>query len=213
MGALVAFTIHNNQARIVFARRAPILKSCWPLNTGEEKSMPITFDPQTDEFTYEGRTVGTLSIEDGVATVKLDVTYTCDAEDWMAPLSWFAVGLRQLPKHQEPKVHADADLEVETDEASIAEEYDVPRLLTEQTIRAKGYVWRFHKSDADHWPSPLHGHDYEKKLKLDAITGDIYDTATRHKCKKLRSKDLVVIQSKLRESNDFVDKVNQLIDG
>ena len=173
--------------------------------------MPITFDPQTNEFKYEGRRVGTLSIENGVATVKLEVSYSCDAEDWMVPISWFADGLRQLPKHQEPK--ADAAFEIETDEASIAEEYDVPRLLTEQTIRAKGYIWRFHKSDADHWPSTLHGHDYEKKLKLDAITGDIYDTATRHKCKRLRSKDLEVVQSKLRGSDDFDAKVSQLIDG
>jgi hypothetical protein len=175
--------------------------------------MPIQFDPQTSELHYEGRPVGSVSIENGVATVTLNITYQCPMEEeWVVPLSWFAYGLRHLSKHHEP-TPAHAELAVETDESSIAEEYDVPRLLTEQTIRAKGYIWRFHKSDADHWPSALHGHDYEKKLKLDAITGDIYDTATRHKCKKLRTKDLEVVQSKLRESDDFAAKVSLFIDG
>ena len=87
------------------------------------------------------------------------------------------------------------------------------RLLTEKTIKQKGYVWRFHKNDADQWPSKLHGHEYHKNLKIDAITGEIYDAGTRELCMKLNVKKLEAIQSELRASPDFVALVAKYIDG
>ena len=32
-----------------------------------------------------------------------------------------------------------------------------PRLLTEKIVKRSGYVWKFNKTDADPWPSVLHG--------------------------------------------------------
>ena len=52
----------------------------------------------------------------------------------------------------------------------------------------------------------------EKNLKLDAITGDVYDVATRQKCKRINHSKLSAIQGKLRNSKDFHDKVVTLID-
>jgi hypothetical protein len=49
------------------------------------------------------------------------------------------------------------------------------RYLTEKQIKRDGYIWKFHKNDADGWPSPLHGLEYEKGLKLDVLTANIYD--------------------------------------
>jgi hypothetical protein len=66
-------------------------------------------------------------------------------------------------------------LTFETSEADIAEGYDVRRSLTEKVVKRDGCIWKFHKNDPDHWPSALHGHDYEKNVKLDAYTGEIYD--------------------------------------
>ncbi|MGY4501197.1 hypothetical protein ACVWYH_005128 [Bradyrhizobium sp. GM24.11] len=103
-------------------------------------------------------------------------------------------------------------LTVETSEDSIAEEFEVVRYLTEKQVKRGGYIWKFHKSDADDWPSPLHGHDYDKGLKLDAITGDIYDVGTRELCKTLKASDLQAVQAKLRASKDFKEAIATLID-
>lgn len=103
-------------------------------------------------------------------------------------------------------------LAVETPEAAIDKEFDVPQLLVEKLVKRKGYVWDFHKTDADPWPSRLHGHDYEKGLKLDALTGDIYDVSTRARCKTLKKSELKLVQAELRACKDFKDLVVELID-
>jgi hypothetical protein len=69
----------------------------------------------------------------------------------------------------------------------------------------------FHKTDVDTWPSILHGHEYDKNLKLDALTGDIFDVATRQRCATLTEKKLKVIQEELRQSKDFADRVALLL--
>jgi hypothetical protein len=133
--------------------------------------------------------------------VNLDITYECSPDEWVVPLSWFAYGLGLLEEHRpQDKV---VGLTVETSEAEIAEEYQVLRFLTKKTVKRDGYIWRFHKKDADDWPSRLHAHDYEKNLKLDALTGDVYDAATRHRCKKLSTKALARIHAELWVSADF----------
>ena len=58
----------------------------------------------------------------------------------------------------------------------------------------------------------MHGHDYDKGLKLDAITGNIYDVGTRERCKALKAKHLQDVQAELRASKDFKEAVATLID-
>jgi hypothetical protein len=171
--------------------------------------MPLQYDPETSEIRYEGKVVGKYTVENGVARVRFDITYECLTEEWIVPLSWFAYGLAHLRRHrkEEPVV----GLKIETAEEDIAEEYDALRLLTEKTVRQNGYVWRFHKNDPDPWPSELHAHDYDKNLKLDALTGEVYDAATRQRCKKLNHKALAGIQAQLRASHDFAQIAARLL--
>jgi hypothetical protein len=172
--------------------------------------VPLEFDPETSEISYEGKVVGHYTFEDGVPRVSLNITYECGPEDqWMVPLSWFAYGLAMLHGYKEPLQQNVAAITVETAQEEIAEEFAVSRYLTEVTVKRDGYVWRFHKTDPDDWPSKLHGHDYEKHLKMDALTGDIYDVGTRHRCKTLRKKELSRIQDVLKASDDFTGKLTE----
>ena len=50
-----------------------------------------------------------------------------------------------------------------------------PRLLTEQTIKVRGEVWRIHKNDADPFPSNPHAHNYEAGVVLHLGTGELFD--------------------------------------
>lgn len=171
--------------------------------------MSIEYDPDTCEIRYEGKVVGRQSVENGVSRVTLNIEYKCDKGEWVVPLSWFGYGLSLLEKRKlQEKV---VGLTLETAETEIAEKYPVPRHLTEKTVKRDGFVWRFHKNDPDRWPSSLHGHDYEKNLKLDALTGIIYDTQTRQPCMKLNTKELPRIHSALRESHDFTERMTGLL--
>lgn len=169
--------------------------------------MSLQFDPRTGKITYRGKEVGEHTFKDGRSIVHLNLEYE-GGDDWVVPLSWFAYGLSMLPENQPVA----ALLTVETPEDSIAEQFDVLRYLTEKQVKRGGYVWIFHKTDADGWPSPLHGHDYDKGLKLDAITGNVYDVGTKERCKTLKAGDLQAVQAKLRASKDFKDAVSTLID-
>ena len=42
-------------------------------------------------------------------------------------------------------------------------------------------IWIFHLTDADYWPCVPHGHNDEKGLKLDIITGEVF-SASGGKC-------------------------------
>jgi hypothetical protein len=169
--------------------------------------MPLEYDSHTSEIRYEGKVVGRYDHKDGKARVSLNLTYECAPEEWVVPLSWFAYGLSHLAKHH----RQDPSLTIKTDEADIAQEYDALRMLTEKIVKRNGYVWDFHKTDVDQWPSELHAHDYEKNLKLDALTGDIYDASTRQRCKRLSTKELARIHDELRKSSDFAARITEFL--
>ena len=169
--------------------------------------MPIEFDPETGKLTYMGQEIGEHRFKDGKSTVQIAFEFET-AGEWIEPISWLAYGLALLPENA-PKPSL---LTVETPEDSIDIEHDVVRLLTEKQVKRGNYVWKFHKTDADDWPSPLHGHDYEKGLKLDVLTGDIYDVATRQRCKAMKAKHLNNVRAELRGSKDFKELIVELVD-
>ncbi|MCK1281782.1 hypothetical protein IVB46_41865 [Bradyrhizobium sp. 61] len=169
--------------------------------------MSLQLDPQTGVITYKGEKIGEHTFKDGQSTVRVNIEYST-AGEWILPLSGLATGLSQLPENQPAK----PALTIETREVAIDKEFDVPRLLVEKLVKRNGHIWDFHKTDVDPWPSRLHGHDYEKGLKLDAITGDIYDVATRARCKTLKKRELKYLQTQLRECKDFKDIVTELVD-
>jgi hypothetical protein len=49
------------------------------------------------------------------------------------------------------------------------------RLLTEVTIKWRGEVWRIHQNDADPFPSNPHAHNRESNLKLNMLTGELFN--------------------------------------
>ena len=173
--------------------------------------MSLEYNPQTSEISYEGKVIGKYECQADPPYVYLEIKYECKPEDgeWVEPISWFASGLSLLKKHKQQRQIV--DLSLETEEDDIEEEYKVRRFLTEKIVKRKNYIWQFHKNDPDHWPSELHAHDYDKGLKLDALTGNIFDVATKQKCKKLKLKILKSIQQELRSSADFNGKVVRLL--
>jgi hypothetical protein len=62
--------------------------------------------------------------------------------------------------------------EIELDESILP--LGIPKLLTEQTIKAKGEIWVIHKSDADPFPSTPHAHNYASGVSLDLGTGEFF---------------------------------------
>jgi hypothetical protein len=72
----------------------------------------------------------------------------------------------------------------------------IPRLLTEQTVKVKGEIWRVHKNDADGFPSIPHAHNYETGVVLDLGNGTMYDR-NRNQIGTLSCKKLLLIRGKL----------------
>jgi hypothetical protein len=151
-----------------------------------------------DTVTYKGKVVAKHVHDAGEDTVEITLTYKTPPGEWVIPLAYLASGLQKIEPPPPPVA-----LDVVTSDDDIEGWFDVPRLMIEKTIKRDGYIWVFHKADPDPWPSRLHGHDYDKALKLDALTGDIYDVASRRKCAKLTRKSLGVVHSELLESKDL----------
>jgi hypothetical protein len=76
----------------------------------------------------------------------------------------------------------------------------IPRLLTEQTVKVKGEIWRVHKNDADGFPSIPHAHNYETGVVLDLGNGAMYDR-NRNQIGTLGCKKLLLIREKLTGIN------------
>jgi hypothetical protein len=51
---------------------------------------------------------------------------------------------------------------------------NLPRLLTEETVKNSGEIWRIHKNDVDPFPSSPHAHNLQTGLKLHLGTGYLY---------------------------------------
>ena len=168
--------------------------------------MTLQIDIQTGTVTRDGRVVGRVEEANGQQTLKLELQLSSFEEVAIA-LSWLATGLGDLSP-----ARSKSDLMIETSDDAISEEFPVLRFLTEKQVKRGGYVWEFHKSDVDPWPSMFHGHDYEKGLKIDVLTGAVYDVGTRQLCKRVKSSVLREIVTELRTSKDFCDKVVEMID-
>lgn len=94
-----------------------------------------------------------------------------------------------------------ARLAVDLDEHGDTEWPELQR-LDERTVKAGGQRIRVHKSDADPWPSDLHGHVLDRpRTKVDAYDGGIYDTGTRKRVGTMGKKDLRKLQDELRQDD------------
>ncbi|MDH2329176.1 hypothetical protein QCN27_20210 [Cereibacter sp. SYSU M97828] len=160
----------------------------------------FTFSPDTGDVVFRGKKVGSISCADGTTKVALNITYESQDENWILPLAWLGHGLRQAQLDQHPPIVLDMPFDVEDVELIAS---GGPVLLVEKTLKVDGRSWRFHKADADHWPSPLHGHDYDHGQVIDGITGAIYDKATKSHIGQLKPKKLGTMHEMLRVSKDL----------
>ncbi|CAN7633647.1 hypothetical protein [Brucella pseudogrignonensis] len=168
----------------------------------------ITIDKEGKIFLGDTE-IGSQQFQDGVSTVSLNVTYSTASNEWAVPISWFAAELQRLPEYSRPK--PEVLLIIEATELDVDLVEHAFQRLDEKTIKGNGFTWRFHKNDIDPFPSELHAHDYEQGLKLDAIDGKFYDASTKSHRGTLKKRILEDIQSQLRASPDFCDKVKRLI--
>ena len=160
----------------------------------------FTFSPDTGDIVFRGKKVGSTSYADGTTKVALNIAFESLDENWILPLSWLGHGLRQAGLDKRPPIVLEMPFDVEDVELVAS---GGPVLLVEKTLKVDGRSWRFHKADADHWPSPLHGHDYDHSQVIDGITGAIYDKATRTHVGQLKPKKLGTMHEMLRASKDL----------
>lgn len=168
--------------------------------------MSFQFNPRTFEFLYKDRVVGSWHVENGQGRVLLDITYDVDeaAMDVIELLSRAGVALLD---HAEKEPKNDPLCILETEKSDVEMVDGARRRLVEVTIKRDNYQWRFHLNDADPWPSIVHGHDYDRGLKLDAFTGYIYDINTKQHCETLKKKKLSFIVAKLKEHPEFKQRL------
>lgn len=171
--------------------------------------MPLIYDPLTAEVTYNGNAVVHRTQVNGISRVTIQITYECQLSEWMVPVSWLDRGVAELARHQ--CAEKNVILTLTTNESDIEERYEVRRTLRERAVAGVQYIWRFHESNPESWPSPLDGHDYERGLVLDATAGRIYDAYTRNCCEKLSRRALARVQAELLASPYFGPKAARLL--
>jgi hypothetical protein len=160
----------------------------------------FAFSPDTGDIVFRGKKIGSTRFVDGTTTVTFTIQYESKDENWILPLSWLGHGLRQAGLNNRPEIVLEVSFD--SDDVELVAEAS-PVLLVEKTLKVAGRSWRFHKSDVDHWPSPLHGHDYDHGQVIDGITGEIFDKATKTRLGKLKPKKLSAMHDQLRASKDL----------
>ena len=80
---------------------------------------------------------------------------------------------------------------------------DLPRLLTEQTIKSGGEIWRIHKNDADPLPSSPHAHNMETGLKLHLGSGELFNKSRL--VRRISCKDLLELRSHVKKEIKLPD--------
>jgi hypothetical protein len=167
----------------------------------------LTLDPHDrNNILYKGKSVARLSTIGDRTVVEIKLGYEASSEDWIVPLSYLARGLAKL-EPPPPPIAA----ELQLGEDSIEPPGLTRVMLLEKELKAGGYNWVFHKSDPDPWPSPVHGHDYERGLVLDAATGQIFETTNRSEVGNLRKKDLLSLQKTLKQNKDLKGAANRYL--
>lgn len=159
----------------------------------------LTIDPNDpNRVLYKGKVVAEVRTTGERSSVRIDFDYEASVDEWIVPLSHLATGLRALEPPAPPVA-----LTLELDADSIESPGITQMMLLEKELKAGGYTWIFHKSDADPWPSPVHGHDYEHGLVLDAVTGKIYQVSNRKEVGTLKKKKLVKLQQDIKGNEDL----------
>lgn len=158
------------------------------------------------QIVYKGEVAAKHTRDAEHEIVEIKLTYRVPRnEDWVGPLNQLAIGLKAI-EPPPPPIALQFTASIDDAELSAGNV-----LLLEAQIKLAGYVWVFHKVDEDTWPSALHGHDYGKGLKIDAISGGIFTVESKSRLGALKKKKLIELQSALREHKDFKDRAGSLL--
>ena len=161
--------------------------------------MPVTYDPLENEIWLNGKAIGTLTEDDGKYNICMTIEYSFQDPakriEFLSALST-VIDKFELSENVYILLWECAENDINPIETEL-------QLLEEATISLKGSKWRFHKNDADHWPSKLHGHSLEGRKVIDGITGNIFDKSTRKKTGRLKKKALLNLQSTLKSNKDL----------
>jgi hypothetical protein len=79
---------------------------------------------------------------------------------------------------------------------------EIPRIITEQTVKQKNEIWIIHKNDQDPFPSSPHAHNRESGISLHLGTGELFDKRQSKgfiKCKELKTLRNKIISHELPE--------------
>jgi len=161
----------------------------------------LQLSDKNDDILLDGKPVGKLETgSDGKLRIILD--FELDSDRAIAALAWFA--------HSLEETRSPADFELVTPIKGMIFKGG-QHLLLEYTLKHAGHKWRFHKNDADDWPSIIHGHDYEANLKLNPFDGKFFDTTTREYQGRLTKRQLRTVQRGLLRSKDFEERFKKLL--
>ena len=139
--------------------------------------MPVTYDPIENKIWFNGQTIGSLTEAKGRYGLNMAIEYNFKNGEQRAE---FLVALSTVIDKYEDSENTYL-LSWDCTESDVRPVETELQLLEEATIGIKGLKWRFHKNDADHWPSKLHGHEVQGRRVIDGLTGDIFDKSTRKK--------------------------------
>lgn len=81
----------------------------------------------------------------------------------------------------------------------------------EALIRCAGRKWAIHLNDKDNWPSNFHAHDYEKREKLDLLTGEIFSTQNKKYKRNLSEKSHRLLLAELMKYGCYKKKVENVL--
>ena len=170
--------------------------------------MPVTYDVIANEIWLDGKVIGNLTMDGNEYRLRMNIDCSFKDADKRAEL---LVALSTVIDRFEDKGQdfffswecSNDDLELVKSEL---------QLLEEATISIKGLKWRFHKNDADHWPSPLHGHEVNGRKVVDGLTGEVFDKSTRKMLGKLNKKALSRLHEALKKNKDIGPLAQKLIE-
>lgn len=101
--------------------------------------------------------------------------------------------IRVLNDYDFDKSKFEGTISIELDPDSFPAVYG---FLNEQQVKNANTIWDIHKHDADPFPHPVHAHDYERRVKLDLATGDLYKK--RKLVGSIPQKELLNIRGKVK---------------
>jgi hypothetical protein len=155
--------------------------------------MGFKLAPDGELYDADGIHIGTWG--DAETGVTLNLRVTASGDEALE----FINAVAEAYERVRPPAHYH-DVEFAPDSYRASE----PQTLLEWQIKTGKRIIRVHMSDADGFPSDLHGHDLERpQEKIDIYTGEVWNAKQRRCIGRLDRKTLKRIHDALREQTTW----------